>query len=104
MVNKGDRIVVNPNIFENLLLKLLICYYHNVRNKNFQNNGPFQNGWFKLFTIEAAYSDIDGKNYIDAFPVYVHADSSHQPVSGLRQFDIWELNIGFKIAKTIMVE
>jgi hypothetical protein len=104
LVNKGDKIQVDPNIFENLLLKLLTCYYHNVHNKNFQNNEPFQNGWFKLFSLEANYSDIDGKNYSDVFSVYVHANSSHQPISGLRQFDIWELNIDFKKAKTLLVD
>jgi|GEM_PF-964535 len=104
LVNKGDKIQVDSNIFENLLLKLLSCYYYNVHNKNFHNNEPFQDGWFKLFSIEANYSDIDGKNYSDVFSVYVHANNSHQPVSGLRQFDIWELNIDFKKAKTLMLD
>lgn len=102
LVKKDDSILVDPNVFENILLKLLNCYYHNLYYKNFQNNEPFINGWFKLFSLEAAYSDIDGKNYTDTFSVYIHANSSHQPVSELRQFDIWELNIDFKKGKTIV--
>jgi len=102
LVKQGDNIIVDQNIFENLLLKLLNCYYHNVYYKNFQNNEPFVNGWFKLFALEATYSDIDGKSYTDVFSVYVHANSSHQPVSRLRQFDIWELSVDFKKGKTLI--
>lgn len=102
LVIKDDNVIVDPHIFENILLKLLNCYYHNLYYKKFQNNEPFVNGWFKLFSLEAAYSDIDGKNYTDSFSVYIHANSSHQPVSELRQFDVWELNIDFKKGKTIV--
>jgi len=104
LVKPNDNIVVDQYLFESILLKLLNCYYHNIFNKNFQNNDPFVQGWFKLFSLEATYNDIDGKNYTDIFSVYVHANSSHQPVSRLKQFDIWELNIDFKKGKPTITE